>query len=799
MEGLDGLEVGGYLLGRLLGRGGMGSVWLGRRVDGRFEGQVAVKLLNLASLDPVGAERFRREGSTLARLAHPGIARLLDAGVAPTRQPYLVLEYIDGDPIDEFANRRNLSTNDRVELVLQVLDALAHAHANLVIHRDIKPSNILVTADGTVKLLDFGIAKLLDTESGGGATALTVEGGRVLTPDFAAPEQMLGEPITTATDVHAVGVLLYLVLSGRHPRRHAPGTSASLLDDDPPRLGLGDLDSVVAKALRSAPPERYQTVTEFADELRRYLRSEPVRARPDSITYRAKKFVRRHRAAVALGVVVVLALAGAAAFSLRQMQIARAERNDAIRASRRELAMSELQAVLAGDTRGADGKPLDMAGRIQLAERILVRRFQKDPWIVAGAMVDLSNRFYEAGDLAPQRDMLERARAIASQGGLANELALVVCTRAINYWLIDALDSARIDVDEGKRAMDRGQPIDRDVRVQCLEAEGKLLQATGNPDSGVALLRQAVALTDSSLDGTRRLGIANALAEVLRLSGRTREAVPVFQRILEDLEGMGYGDAEAYPNVVAFLSSSYADLGELRSNDSVLRIIVREREQESRERHVSTLLAFLYGNGKLRLGETDSADAWFTRAMRDTTEGAGATANFLPPALAQLRLDQGRLGDAHAAVQQLSATRRGQRATAMMLRARLRHAEGDPKGAAEMLEQEMAILWNDGQPPLTMFAMPLVTAGEWRLASGDARGADVLALRARTAAAIDSVALSRSAYAGRAELLHARALAAMGDSTGARAALSRAETALSHGYGPGSPWVTAAKVLNDSL
>ncbi len=799
MEGLDGLEVGGYLLGRLLGRGGMGSVWLGRRVDGRFEGQVAVKLLNLASLDPVGAERFRREGSTLARLAHPGIARQLDAGVAPTRQPYLVLEYIDGEPIDEFANRRNLSTNDRVELVLQVLDALAHAHANLVIHRDIKPSNILVTADGTVKLLDFGIAKLLDTESGGGATALTVEGGRVLTPDFAAPEQMLGEPITTATDVHAVGVLLYLVLSGRHPRRHAQSTSASLLDDDPPRLGLGDLDSVVAKALRSAPPERYQTVTEFADELRRYLRSEPVRARPDSITYRAKKFVRRHRAAVALGVVVVLALAGAAAFSLRQMQIARAERNDAIRASRRELAMSELQAVLAGDTRGADGKPLDMAGRIQLAERILVRRFQKDPWIVAGAMVDLSNRFYEAGDLAPQRDMLERARAIASQGGLANELALVVCTRAINYWLIDALDSARIDVDEGKRAMDRGQPIDRDVRVQCLEAEGKLLQATGNPDSGIALLRQAVALTDSSLDGTRRLGIANALAEVLRLSGRTREAVPVFQRILEDLEGMGYGDAEAYPNVVAFLSSSYADLGELRSNDSVLRIIVREREQESGERHISTLLAFLYGNGKLRLGETDSADAWFTRAMRDTTEGAGATANFLPPALAQLRLDQGRLGDAHAAVQQLSATRRGQRATATMLRARLRHAEGDPKGAAEMLEQEMAILWNDGQPPLTMFAMPLVTAGEWRLASGDARGADVLALRARTAAAIDSVALSRSAYAGRAELLHARALAAMGDSTGARAALSRAETALSHGYGPGSPWVTAAKALDDSL
>ena len=797
MDGLENLEVGGYLIERLLGRGGMGSVWLGRRVDGRFEGQVAVKLLNLASLDPVGAERFRREGTTLARLAHPGIARLLDAGVAPTRQPYLVLEYIDGEPIDEYANRRALPAADRVQLVLQVLDALAHAHANLVIHRDIKPSNILVTPDGTVKLLDFGIAKLLDSGSGGHATALTVEGGRVLTPDFAAPEQILGEAVTTATDVHAVGVLLYLLLSGQHPRRHAHG--APLLDEDPPRLGLGDLDSVLAKSLRSTPAERYQTVTEFADELRRYLRSEPVRARPDSITYRARKFVRRHRAAVSLGLFVLLALAGAAAFSMRQMQIARAERNEAIRASRRELAMSELQGVLAGDTRGPDGRPLDMAGKIQMAEQILVRRFQRDPWIVAGVMVDLSNRFYEAGDLPSQRQMLERAGTIARDSGLANELALVACTRAINYWLIDALDSARMDVDEARRAMASGRRIEPDVRVQCLEAEGKLLQATGQADSGIALMRRALALSDSGSDGTRRLGVANALAEVLRLSGRTREAVPVFQRILDDLEQMGYGDAESYPNVAAFLSSSYTDLGEFRANDSVLRAIVQRRERESGGRHISTLLAFLYGNARLRVGETDSADAWFTRAMRDTTEGAGATATFLPAALAQLRLDQGRLDEARVAVGQLSATRRGQRATAAMLRARLLHAQGDPRGASEMLEQEMTILWNDGEPPLTMFALPLVTAGEWRLATGDARGADVLALRARTAAAIDSIALRQSGLAGRAELLHAQAALAQGDTVEGRLALARAETALGNGYGPETSWVGAVRALRDSL
>lgn len=800
--GLGGLEIGGYVLERLLGRGGMGSVWLGRRADGHFEGRVAVKLLHPAFLDPVGAERFRREGTSLARLAHPGIARLLDAGVAPTRQPYLVLEHVDGEPIDRFADARSLPVADRVRLAVQVLDALAHAHANLIIHRDIKPSNILVTGDGVVKLLDFGIAKLLDGAGRGEATALTVEGGRVLTPDFAAPEQLLDEPVTTATDVYAVGVLLYLLLSGRHPRRGTgmPGiTPAALLDELPTRLGLGDLDSVLARALRSAPAERYQTVAEFADDLRRYLRSEPVRARPDSVAYRARKFVLRHRAAVAAGLLVVMALAASAMFSMRQMQIARAERSETLRASRRMIAMSELQGVLGGDTRGPGGQPLDMAGRVQLAERVLRRRFQADPWIVAGVAVDLSNRFFEAGELVKQREMLERARGIALEAGLPNELALAVCTRAISHWLVDALDSARIDINEAKQALASGEPIDPDTRMACLEAEGKLLQATGYPDSGVALLRRALALADALPDGTRRLGVANALADVLRLSGRTREAVPQFQRILDDLEAMGYGDAESYSNVANFLSTSLADLGELRANDSVIGAIVDRRTQERADGHVPTLLAFLRLSGKLRLGEVDSADAWLDRVLRDTTLADGPLALYLPAALAQLKLDQGRLAEARVAVASLPDTRRGQRATAAMLRARLRHAEGDAAGAAAMLEGELERLWNDGHQRLPHFAMPGVTAGEWRLAAGDYREADALALRARSAAAIDTLALSRSAYAGRAELLHARAVLALGDSGEARSAVARAETALTYGYGANSPWPRAARALADSL
>ena len=205
---LTGLQLGAYTLESPLGEGGMGSVWLARRTDGRFEGRAAVKLLNLALHTSPGQEQFRQEGSLLARLAHPGIARLLDAGVSPAGQPYLVLEHIDGQPIDDFARERSLSVHERLQLFQQVLDAVHHAHANLVVHRDLKPSNILVTRDGVVKLLDFGLAKLVepDTTAPEG-TART--GHRWMTPEYASPEQVRGESVTTRTDVYQLGVVLY--------------------------------------------------------------------------------------------------------------------------------------------------------------------------------------------------------------------------------------------------------------------------------------------------------------------------------------------------------------------------------------------------------------------------------------------------------------------------------------------------------------------------------------------------------------------------------------------------------------
>jgi len=272
---LEGIELGDWKLERPLGQGGMGTVWLATRADGHFEGKAAVKIINLAFRTSRGRERFHREGTLLARLEHPGIARLLDAGLSSSGQPYLVLEHVDGKPIDAFADEHALSLEARIQLFLQVLAAVEHAHAQLIIHRDLKPSNILVTTDGRVKLLDFGIAKLLAGAPGAGESSLTLDSGRVLTPRHAAPEQVRGEPLSTATDVYALGVLLYLLVSGKHPTSDLARTPVEsvqmLLEVEPARLGLGDLDDILAKALRKVPADRYQTVAAFADDLGRYL------------------------------------------------------------------------------------------------------------------------------------------------------------------------------------------------------------------------------------------------------------------------------------------------------------------------------------------------------------------------------------------------------------------------------------------------------------------------------------------------------------------------------------------------
>jgi len=355
MPSLEGQVVGAYRLNSLIGQGGMGSVWLAERCDGRFEGRVAVKLLNIALVGRAGEERFRREGSFLAKVTHPHIARLIDAGVSAVSQPYLVLEHVNGPPIDRYCDEQGLAIEARIRLFLDVLEAVAHAHANLIVHRDIKPANVLVGMDGQVKLLDFGIAKLLTGDAQWGespvveASALTREAGAPLTPAYAAPEQLAHGQVTTATDVYALGVLLYVLLSGQHPVGAAIRSPLTLMraivEEEPRRMSdvvasraetpealadhaarcdttsgrlrralRGDLDTIVAKALKKNTAERYASVTALADDLRRFLRHEPISARPDTLRYRANRFVRRHVRAMAAATLVVLMLAGLTAF-----------------------------------------------------------------------------------------------------------------------------------------------------------------------------------------------------------------------------------------------------------------------------------------------------------------------------------------------------------------------------------------------------------------------------------------------------------------------------------------------------
>jgi len=333
-------KIGAYSLISLIGQGGMSSVWLAERSDGRFERRVAVKFLRFAMTSGVGAERFKREGEILGQLTHPHIAELMDAGVTPTGEPYLVLEYVEGLPIDQYCDHQKLDVNARIRLFLDVISAVAHAHANLIVHRDIKPSNVIVRSDGQVKLLDFGIAKLLAEDNNPGATLLTIEGRAAMTPQFAAPEQVTGDSITTATDVYALGVLLYLLLTGQHPagrRLHSPAELVkAIVEGEPPppsstttwaegkelaekraanpeklqRQLRGDLDTIVGKALKKNPAERYPSVTALAEDLKRFLGHKPISARPDTIGYRAAKFLRRNGTVVALAATAILLVIG---------------------------------------------------------------------------------------------------------------------------------------------------------------------------------------------------------------------------------------------------------------------------------------------------------------------------------------------------------------------------------------------------------------------------------------------------------------------------------------------------------
>jgi serine/threonine-protein kinase len=332
----EGAVVGSYRLLRCIGGGGMGTVWLAERADGMLQREVALKLPRAAWLRADLVARMERERDILSTLEHPNIARLYDAGVTVAGRPYLALEYVDGRSIDEYCATGALDVRARVRLFLQVVQAVAYAHGRLVVHRDLKPSNILVTQEGQVRLLDFGIAKLLD-DGDDRQAGETDFGGRPHTPEYASPEQISGEPLSTASDVYSLGVVLYELLAGTRPAlnpRSAGGVfEAAILESDPAppsaaapdvsrrRILRGDLDTIVLKALKKRPAERYATVNALGEDLQRWLDSRPVIARPDSTRYRLSKFVRRHAIGVGAVTAIVASLAAFGLVSARQARV----------------------------------------------------------------------------------------------------------------------------------------------------------------------------------------------------------------------------------------------------------------------------------------------------------------------------------------------------------------------------------------------------------------------------------------------------------------------------------------------
>ena len=390
------MRLGPWELREVIGVGGMGEVWSATRGDGMYEGRAAVKLLRLAhdrsDIADLLIARFAREGELLARLTHPHIAQLLDAGVTAEDTRYLVLEFVQGQRIDHWCDARRLSVKARLRLLLQVCEAVAFAHANLIVHRDLKPANILVTDAAQVKLLDFGVAKLLAEAPG--AEELTRIGAAGMTPEYAAPQQINGEAVTVATDVYALGVLMHVLLSGRRPYGGPGSTPVQLARDiieaEPRRLGAavasvvasgdtrtdmnplaltrsttaprlrqqlaGDLEQIAAKALRKQPAERYASVRALADDIRRHLRHEPVSAQAPTFTYQARKFVRRHQGLTAAGALVMLTVSAGVAATLWQARLAREQAGVARTEAANATAIKDFMLGVFRTARVGDGK-----------------------------------------------------------------------------------------------------------------------------------------------------------------------------------------------------------------------------------------------------------------------------------------------------------------------------------------------------------------------------------------------------------------------------------------------------------
>jgi serine/threonine-protein kinase len=571
-----GQRIGPYVVEAELGSGGTGSVWLARRADGLTDGVVAVKLLHLSLMGSRDSTRLQREGRILSRLTHPNIARLLDAGITTQGQPYLVLEYVDGVPIDEHCDGQALGVEARLRLLRDVASAVTHAHAQFIVHRDIKPSNVLVTKHGQVKLVDFSIGRLLDDENHD--VTLTANGQRALTLRYAAPEQLQGEPSTGASDVYSLGVLMYGLLCGSHPTA-APGAKSfdvirGVIEQAPPRLFdaigkghssshvqlvaqrrstsaarlqqqlRGDLDAIVQRALRKRPGERYESMSAFAADLDRYLSHQPVAARAASLVYVSSRFARRHRGTlVGLGA-VTLAIAAGISTTLEQARRAEVQRDKAEKQLRVAEASREfVMFLLAG---GNEGRPVSRS-MLDRGASLIEREFAADAPQRASLQLLLSQLYRQSHWPSMARSMLVRAKDSAGSNGALELRMQIECQLALLADSGESATPALARMDAAIDALRRDSPAGSPTLAECLHGRSELVrQYGGDLDRAVRDAQSALELLrePSPDQQVEAIGIRTTLASLKAKQGRAALAAEEFRSALDRLADIGWGRSE---------------------------------------------------------------------------------------------------------------------------------------------------------------------------------------------------------------------------------------------------------------
>jgi serine/threonine protein kinase len=865
---LAGETLGAYRLVSPIGRGGMGSVWLAERCDGRFEGRAAIKLLNVALVGAAGEERFRREGHILARLRHPNIAHLADAGVSPTGQPYLVLEHVEGQPIDRYCDERKMAIDARLRLFLDVLEAIACAHANLIVHRDIKPPNVLVSGDGHVKLLDFGIAKLLESEPGSGtpqpgdASTLTREGAWALTPAYAAPEQVTGGQVTTATDVYALGVLLYVLLTGRHPAGSATSPAALLravVEIDPrrpseavrdtrtasveevaaiasfravssARLGQllkGDLDIIVAKALKKKPSERYATVSAFADDLRRYLNHEPIGARADSFAYRTGKFVRRNRTAVTLAALVLIALLAGLAGTLtqarratREAAVAVAERTRADHQARdataqrdfarrqlsRAEAINDLNAFLIADAAPL-GKSFTARDLLARAEHIVDRQRGDAEDNRVEMLVAIGRLYGGLGETANENRILEQAYTRSRPIPDASIRAKAACALGGAVVKIGDFVRARQLAQEGLEMLP-AQPQYALARVYCHMWASGVQNWAGDSNAALAHVQAAQDLASESgvASDLLRLKLAMDLAESYRNAGREREANNAFQDAYARLVNLGREDTERAGTLLNNWALTLYGLGQPREAERMFRRAVEIGSADGSERGVEPILWNNLARPLFDLGRLSEAIALAERAhagaVREGNEVVTNQALFLRSRLLLAKGDLRRAGQLLTVVEtqnkRMYPANHGTMIGLVSEQALLAQARGDLDRAAALADRAVAMAQSN---PHARYLLTRALLRRSALASQMHR------LEAATSDATRAVALeveragtgSPSCYVGWAYLALGRALSAQHKPDAAKAALASALEHLEPTLGESHSDTRSARQLLNSI